>query len=74
MHVNKNMLPALAQGIAQGELAITDPAGDDLLALAYRDLSMLTEQLNRPTGRFMLAKDEAKVQGFIGAYRTGTEY
>lgn len=76
-HVNPNAIAPVLEGISQGELAVEDLSGDDLLALAYRDI----ERLTAPTvpggfrlGRTQTAKEIGRAQGFIAAYRTGTEY
>lgn len=80
MHTNGNMTPSVLRGIEIGERNVGNDFGDDVLQHAYRDLEEQTLAL-QPTGdrpfvvsAFLKAKALAYTQGYIAAYRAGTEH
>lgn len=77
-HVNPNAIAPVLEGIAQGELASGHPAtGDEILANAYARIAELTAPVvpgGFRLGRTQTAKEIGRAQGFIAAYRAGTEF
>lgn len=79
-HSNPNMVRPVIEGIVQGELYVPSPHGLKRLAEAYHALEVQTADLvptgDRPfvVGAFLKAKALAHTQGFIAAYRAGTEF
>lgn len=76
-HINPNAIAPALEGIERGELALEDPNGDKLLAEAYATIERLTapvEPSGFRLGRTQTAKEIARAQGFIAAYRAGTEF
>ncbi len=78
-HTNPNMVEPVLAGIAAGERAVSAHDGHILYAQQIETIAQLTPQLTPPgdrpfvVGGFLKAKAIAFAQGFVAAYRTGTE-
>lgn len=79
-HTNPNMCQPVLDGIAAGELAVDDPQGAVTAAAMQASLEDLQGALvppgDRPfvVGAFLKAKALAYAQGWVAAYRAGTEF
>lgn len=76
-HVNPNAIAPALEGIERGELYVASPHGDKRLAEAYAKIAELTAPVEPGgfrLGRTQTAKEIARAQGFIAAYRAGTEF
>lgn len=79
-HVNPNMVVPVLEGIADGEEAVGAPSGDYQLNEKISTVEEMSHLLvatgDRPfvISAFLKAKDVAYCQGWIAAYRTGTEF
>lgn len=76
MHVNRNMVQPVLDGIAEGELTVGHPDGDMIYntycAIIDDNIPLLVPRGDRvsPVGAFLPAKRIAYAQGFIAAYRS----